>query len=67
MEFVCHAPANYYKPKLVKIPGLHTAEPTAGFIWTSIGPKLCKLPTIAEIFGGEIPLVDDDSALSDAS
>ncbi|XP_067938349.1 GATA zinc finger domain-containing protein 1-like [Watersipora subatra] len=51
MEFECHAPANYYKSKLVKVPGLHMSEPDLGYIWTSIGPKCCKAPTIAEIFG----------------
>lgn len=55
MEFVCHAPANYYKSKLVKNPGLHMSEPDTGFIWTSIGPKICKVPTTAEIFGADLP------------
>ena len=51
MEFVCHAPADYYKPKRAVIDSLHSKPPDTGFIWTSIGPQVCKLPTTDEIFG----------------
>lgn len=61
MEFVCHAPDDYYKPKYVKIPGLHREKPDTGYIWTNIGPRACKVPTTDEIFGVNLP----ESSLTD--
>lgn len=51
MEFVCHTPADYFKPKYPKIPEFHRDQPQTGFIWTSVGPKICNTPTTQEIFG----------------
>jgi hypothetical protein len=51
MEFVCHAPDDYFKPKYPKISGFHGKQPEQGFIWTSVGPERCKVSTKEEIFG----------------
>ena len=48
MEFVCHAPSEYYKSLKSPYPVIPSIEET-GFIWSSIIPN--KPPGVAEIFG----------------
>lgn len=55
LEFVCHAPSDFYKKRLPKVPELHKEDFDTGFIWTNIGPKVCKIPTTSEIFGTVLP------------
>ncbi|XP_070536647.1 GATA zinc finger domain-containing protein 1-like [Ptychodera flava] len=49
MEFVCHAPSEYYKAKTAPYDVIPTSH-DAGYIWTGIGPS--KPPSTAEIFSG---------------
>lgn len=50
MEFVCHAPAEYFKAKNTPYPVI-PSKPESGFIWTRIGPRVIPLPTKEEVFG----------------
>ena len=50
MEFVCHAPSDYFRAKDAPYKTVHSG-PNLCYIWTSIGPKIKVTPTIDEIFG----------------
>lgn len=43
LEFVCHAPSDYYKAEKSPYPTIPT-KPESGFIWTRFGPKIVQLP-----------------------
>lgn len=43
IEFVCHAPSDYYKAERSPYPTVPT-KPESGFIWTRLGPKKVQLP-----------------------
>ncbi|CAG2180186.1 unnamed protein product [Oppiella nova] len=42
MNFVCHAPSDYYKDRYSPYPTL-LSRPESGFIWTRIGPQMTKI------------------------
>lgn len=50
MEFVCHAPSEYFKAKNAPYP-VFPYKPESCFIWTRIGPQIKPLPTQEEVFG----------------
>ena len=50
MEFVCHAPSDYYKPTNTPYQTRDTG-PELCYIWTHIGPNIRTVPTKEEIFG----------------
>lgn len=49
MEFVMHAPSDYYKAKNTPYPLVHPSY-KPGFIWTSLEPvqRLCNITTITD-------------------
>ena len=50
MEFVCHAPSDYYKSR--NAPYLTSSLRTdLAYIWTNIGPQIINTPTTDEVFG----------------
>lgn len=51
MEFVCHAPSEYYKARKSPYPVQKPPGPECGFIWTRIGPQIRPIPTQEEVFG----------------
>ncbi|XP_077993747.1 GATA zinc finger domain-containing protein 1-like [Glandiceps talaboti] len=51
MEFICHAPSEYYKAKNAPYDVVPVSHDT-GYIWTSIAPS--KPPSTAEIFSGSL-------------
>ncbi|XP_013405736.1 GATA zinc finger domain-containing protein 1 [Lingula anatina] len=57
MDFICHAPSDYFRAKVAPYPTLPT-KPDLGFIWTRVGPKITKLPTTDEIFSGTVETDD---------
>lgn len=56
MEFVCHAPSDYYKCNNAPYP-TNSTEPDLCFVWTSIGPKIRTTPSRDEIFG---PFIEEE-------
>ncbi|XP_046543604.1 GATA zinc finger domain-containing protein 1-like [Haliotis rubra] len=50
MEFVCHAPSDYYKAKNAPYHSLNS-QPDLCYIWTNIGPQVQPTPSIDEVFG----------------
>lgn len=50
MDFVCHAPSDYFHAKNAPYPLIKT-EPELCFIWTGIGPEIRAAPSVDEIFG----------------
>ncbi|PVD35700.1 hypothetical protein C0Q70_02663 [Pomacea canaliculata] len=50
MEFVCHAPSDYFYDKSSPYPVLKKG-PELCFIWTAIGPEIRTVPSVDEIFG----------------
>ncbi|KAH9368679.1 hypothetical protein HPB48_004698 [Haemaphysalis longicornis] len=51
MEFVCHAPSEYFKAQKSPYPVRRPPGPECGFIWTRIGPQIRPIPTQEEVFG----------------
>ncbi|KAH6931505.1 hypothetical protein HPB50_024849 [Hyalomma asiaticum] len=51
MEFVCHAPSEYFKARKSPYPVQKPPGPECGFIWTRIGPQIRPVPTQEEVFG----------------
>ncbi|XP_077484101.1 GATA zinc finger domain-containing protein 1 isoform X2 [Amblyomma americanum] len=51
MEFVCHAPSEYFKARKSPYPMQKPPGPECGFIWTRIGPQIRPIPTQEEVFG----------------
>lgn len=43
LEFVCHAPSDYYKAERSPYPTL-PIKPESGYIWTRLGPRVVQLP-----------------------
>ena len=54
MEFVCHAPSDYYKNSKTPYPTLDNS-PDLCYIWSSLGPEIRPAPSLDEIFGMSIP------------
>ncbi|KAK7495690.1 hypothetical protein BaRGS_00013137 [Batillaria attramentaria] len=50
MEFVCHAPSDYFMAKNTPYP-TQAKETDLCFIWTSVGPEIRAVPSVDEIFG----------------
>lgn len=50
MEFVCHAPSEYFKAKNTPYP-TKSSGPESCFIWTRLGPQVQALPTQEQVFG----------------
>lgn len=50
MEFVCHAPSDYFLAKNTPYP-TRPKETDLCFIWTSVGPEIRMVPSVDEIFG----------------
>ncbi|KAK3609860.1 hypothetical protein CHS0354_015051 [Potamilus streckersoni] len=50
MEFVCHAPSDYFKAKKAPYPTI-SSKPELCYIWSSIRPVVKVAPTMDEIFG----------------
>ncbi|XP_074653048.1 GATA zinc finger domain-containing protein 1-like [Tubulanus polymorphus] len=64
MEFVCHAPSEYFKAKLGPFPTIPN-QPELCYIWTTFGSCIRTIPTKDEIFGPcskEDLLLDSDSS-----
>ncbi|CAN7981033.1 unnamed protein product [Ixodes pacificus] len=51
MEFVCHAPSEYFKSRNSPYPKQTPEGPQCGFIWTRLGPQIRPVPTQEEVFG----------------
>ena len=51
MEFVCHAPTEYFKAKTAPYPTKPASGTELGFVWTSLGPQIVPAPSYSEIFG----------------
>ncbi|KAJ8306819.1 hypothetical protein KUTeg_014903 [Tegillarca granosa] len=50
MEFVCHAPSDYFKSLMGPYPTV-SQKPPLCYIWTTVGPQIQPVPSIDEIFG----------------
>ena len=61
MDFVCHAPSDYFKARNTPYPVLGK-DPDLCFIWTSLGPEIRTTPSVDEIFG--VKDEGEDSAAS---
>lgn len=50
MEFVCHAPSEYFKARHSPYPPPSSASNSC-FIWTRLGPQIRPVPTQEQVFG----------------
>ena len=70
MDFVCHAPSNYFHARNTPYPVLHKDQDLC-FVWTSLGPEIRATPSLDEIFGvkdeGEEAAVSSDISFSSKS
>jgi hypothetical protein len=61
MEFVCHAPSDYYRNSKSPYPTLNNS-PELCYIWSSLGPEIRLAPTkLDDVFGPEDNLKSDSS------
>ena len=54
MEFVCHAPSDYYKCRHGPFPTIDR-NPELCYIWTNVGEQIQLVPSSDEIFGLKDP------------
>lgn len=53
MEFVCHAPSDYFKANLAPYPTVNNS-PELCYVWSHAGPEIRVAPTMDEIFSMNI-------------
>ncbi|KAK3106478.1 hypothetical protein FSP39_020731 [Pinctada imbricata] len=58
MEFVCHAPSDYYKCRFGPFPTIDQS-PELCYIWTNVGEQIQLVPSSDEIFGLKDPNVPE--------
>lgn len=61
MEFVCHAPSDYFKSNKAPYPTINNS-PELCYIWSSLGPEIRVAPAkLDDVFGPEDNLKTDNN------